>query len=140
MRVLRDDTGLVGLRNVSEDHVDHADQEAVVLGLPGIVDDGDDVGALLGHVHQVPSHSVRELNRVDNARRAHDIRNMGDSGSGGSTEVEDSSARHNSGLRDTANNRSSDLGAVGVPNTIFYLLAIDLDADAFLVVDGFAGD
>ena len=140
MRVLCDDTCLVGLGNVGEDNVDHADQEAVVLGLPGVVDDGDDVGALLGHIHQVPTHSVRELNSVDNAGRAHDIGNVRDSGSRGSSEVEDSSAWDNSGLRDAANNRSCDLGAVGVPHTIFYLLAVDLDADALLVVDRLTGD
>lgn len=58
MRVLCDDTGLIGLCDVSEDYVDHADQEAIVLRLPGVVDDGDDVGALLGHVDQVSAHSV----------------------------------------------------------------------------------
>lgn len=79
MRILCDDTGLVGLGHVCEDYVDHADQEAIILGLPGVVDDGDDVGALLGHVDQVSSYSMRELNSVDNAGRADDIRHVRDS-------------------------------------------------------------
>lgn len=79
MRVLCDDTCLIGLCNISEDYIDHADQEAIILGLPGIVDDGDDVGALLGHVHKVSTHSVRELNSVDDAGRTNDVGHVGDS-------------------------------------------------------------
>ena len=104
MRVLCDDTGLIGLCDVGEDYVDHADQEAIVLRLPGVVDDGDDVGAFLGHVDQVSAHSVRELNSVDDASGADDVGNVGDSGARGAAEVKDLAARDDAGLGDAANN------------------------------------
>jgi hypothetical protein len=49
---------LVGLRHVGEDAVDHGDEHAVFVGVARVLDNGDDVGALLGHVDQVTSRPI----------------------------------------------------------------------------------
>jgi predicted xylose isomerase-like sugar epimerase len=43
-------TGLIGLSNISEDNIDHRHEHSVLLGMSGILDNWDDVGALLSHV------------------------------------------------------------------------------------------
>ena len=48
-----ENTRLIGLSHISEDNVHHGHKHAVLLGVSGILDDGDHVGALLGHVHEV---------------------------------------------------------------------------------------
>ena len=40
--------GLVRLSNIGKDDIDHADKHAVLVWVPGILDDGNNVGALLG--------------------------------------------------------------------------------------------
>lgn len=58
-------TGLIGLGDISEDHVDHRHEHSVFLGVSSILDNGDHVGALLGHVDQVTADSLGELNGID---------------------------------------------------------------------------
>jgi len=43
-----DDTRLIRLGNISKDTVNHGDELTVFEGVTGILDDGDDVGTLLG--------------------------------------------------------------------------------------------
>ncbi len=62
-----DDTGLVGLGDVGEDRVDHADDHAILVRMAGVLDDGNDVRAFLGDVEEVSARAVRELDCVDNA-------------------------------------------------------------------------
>jgi len=136
-----DDTGLIGLGDISKDNIDHADQHAVLVGMTGILDDRDDVGALLGHVDQIASRAVRELDSVDKTLGSDNISNVGDSGSVGSSEVEDLLARGNVDVINTSENTGSDLGAERVPDTVLNLGAIDtLNGDSLLTVDGLAGD
>ena len=65
VRVESDDTGLVGLSDIGEHDVDHADEHSVLVRMTGVLDDRNDVGSLLGHVDQVAAGSVRELDCVD---------------------------------------------------------------------------
>jgi len=65
--VQADDSGLVGLGDVGEDDVDHADQHAVSERVAGVLDDGDDVGAVRGHGDQVSAGAVGEFDGVDAA-------------------------------------------------------------------------
>ena len=83
LRVESDDARLVGLRDVGEDGVHHADEHAVLLRVARLLDDGDDVGALLGHVDEVTAGAVRELNAVDDTLGADDVRAVGHGGAGG---------------------------------------------------------
>lgn len=44
---------LVRLCNICEDDIHHGHQHAVLGRMPGVLNDGDDIGPLLGHVDQV---------------------------------------------------------------------------------------
>lgn len=65
MGVQADDTSLVRLGNIGEDAVDHGDEHAVLQRVTGVLDNGDDVGAVSGHVDKVTAGTVGELNSVD---------------------------------------------------------------------------
>lgn len=71
--VKTDDTGLVRLGNIGEDAVDHADEHTVLKGVTGILDDGNNVGAVSSHVDQVTAGTVRELDSVDGTSGSDDI-------------------------------------------------------------------
>ena len=136
-----DNTGLVRLRNISKDDIDHADQHAVLVGVTSILDDGDDIGALLGHVDQVTSRAVRELDSVDKTFGSNDIGNVGNGGAGSSAEIEDLLAGGNVNVVNTSENTGSDLGAERVPDTVLDFDTIStLDRDALLTIDRFARD
>ena len=51
---------LVRLCHISEHHVHHGHQHAVLLWVASILNDGDHVGALLGHVDQVTATARKE--------------------------------------------------------------------------------
>lgn len=97
-----DDTGLVGLGDISKDCVDHGDKHPVLVGVTGILDDGDDVGALLGHVQELAAGAGSKLNGVDSAGGADKVRDVGNSGAGRSAEVQDLGARAHPDVADTA--------------------------------------
>ena len=81
------DSGLIGLGNVSENTVNHADEHSVFVGVSGILDDGDDVGSLLRDVEKISAGSVGEFNGVDETFWSDDVRDVGNSGSRGSTKI-----------------------------------------------------
>ena len=56
---------LVRLCDIREDNINHADQHPVPCRVPGILNNGDHIGPLLGHIDKVPSTPVRELNSID---------------------------------------------------------------------------
>ena len=85
--VQRDDTRLVGLRNVGKDDVDHANEHPVLEGVPGILNDWNYVGAGLGHVDEVAPGTVGELYSVDTAGGTDNVGNVGDGCSGCSSKV-----------------------------------------------------
>lgn len=60
-----EDTGLIGLGDVGEDHINHGYEHSVLLGVSGVLNDGDDVGSLLGHVDEITAGSLGELDGVD---------------------------------------------------------------------------
>lgn len=138
-----DDTGLVGLGDIGEDAVDHADEHAVLLGVSGVLDDGDDVGSLLGHGDELSAGSVGELDGVDDALWADDVGDVRDRGTGRGTEVQDLLARRDEQLVETTHDTGGQLGSEGVPDTVLDLGGWDtvllgglLDGDALLAVDG----
>jgi hypothetical protein len=104
MGIEADDTGLIGLGNVGEDAVNHRHEHAVLQGVTGVLDDGDDLGSLVrngtvlmnrypyvcavrSHVDQITSRPVGELDGKDGAFWSDDISNMGDAGSTGCSEI-----------------------------------------------------
>jgi len=140
MRILSDDSCLIRLGNIGKNYIHHTHKEPIVLRLTGVVDDGDDIGSLLSHIDQIPTHPVRKLDCIDNSSWADDVGNVRDSGPRGTTQVEDFSSRDDPGLRDAADHRGSDLRSVRVPHTVFHFLGVDLHTDALLVVDRLPGD
>jgi len=81
------DTRLIGLGDVGEDDVDHGDEHAVAQGVAGVFDDGDDVGAVRGHVDEVAAGAVGELDGEDGARGADDVGDVRDRRPGCGSEV-----------------------------------------------------
>jgi len=138
--VERDDTGLIRLRDIGEDAIDHADQHAVAERLAGVLDDRDDVRALLGHVGKITSRAVRELNSINNAIRADHVRNMRNSGTRRTTQVQDSHTRLDRHVTDAADDRSSNLGTERVPHTVLDLLFILLNRNTLLAIHTLTGD
>lgn len=147
-----DNTGLIGLGNVGEDTVDHADEHAVLERVTGVLNDGDNVGAVGGHVDKVSARTVGEFDGEDGTGRTDDIGNVRDGSTRGSTEVEDLAARLDVNVVHTTENTGGQLRTEGVPDTIFGLggcgsIAVGLvgasvggvDADALLAVDGLTG-
>lgn len=139
-----DDTRLVGLGDVGEDDVDHLDEHSVFLRVSGVVDDGDDVGSLLGHTDQLSTGTVREFDGVDDTVGADNVRDVGDGRARGGTEVEDLGSGFDVDVVQTAQDTSSKLTPKRVPHSVldFFLLAVRVgggDADPLLAVDGFAG-
>jgi len=71
------DSSLIGLGDISEDHVNHGHEHSVFLGMSGILDDGDDVGSLLSHVHEISSGSLGELDTIDGTFWSDEVSDMG---------------------------------------------------------------
>lgn len=59
------DSSLIGLGNISEDHVAHRHEHAVLLGVTGVLNNRDDIGTLLRHVDEVTADTLGELDGVD---------------------------------------------------------------------------
>lgn len=124
--IQRHNTALIRLGNVGENRVYHANQHAVLVRMASVLDDGDDVGPLLGHIDQIAAGTVRELHGVDKAFGTHNVGHMGDCGSGSTAQIQDLGARWHVNLLNAAQNGSSQLGAEGIPHTVLNLLAIGL--------------
>lgn len=58
------DSCLVGLRYVGKDAVHHAADHPVLVRVTGVLHDGDDVGPLLRHVHEVTARAVGEFHGI----------------------------------------------------------------------------
>ena len=140
MHILWDDSCLVRLSNVSEYHINHSNQKSVILWFSRIVDYGDYVGTLLSHVDQISPHSMRKLNTVDNSSRTNDVWDVRDSSAWSCSQVEDPTSGTNTYLSHSTCNWGCDFGSVRIPNTIFNLLAVNLNTDAFLIVNRFSRD
>mmetsp|Transcript_17504 Transcript_17504/g.44785 ORF Transcript_17504/g.44785 Transcript_17504/m.44785 type:complete len:348 (+) Transcript_17504:77-1120(+) len=138
VRVERYDARLVRLRHIGEDNVDHSDQHAVLQRVARVLDDGDHVGPLLGHVDQVAAGAVRELDRVDNARLADNVGDVRDGGARGGTEVEDLGTRLDPKVVHATQHSGGELGAEGVPHAVLRLYVVLLDGNALLTVDRLA--
>lgn len=152
MGVETDDTGLIGLSNVGENAVDHAHEHAVLERVTGVLNDGNNVGAVGGHVDKISAGTVGELDGEDGTSGTDDIGNVRDGSTRGSTEVEDLAAGLDVNVVHTTENTGSQLRTERVPDTVFGLggcgsIAVGLvgasvggiDADALLAVDGLTG-
>mmetsp|Transcript_26151 Transcript_26151/g.43769 ORF Transcript_26151/g.43769 Transcript_26151/m.43769 type:complete len:327 (-) Transcript_26151:93-1073(-) len=139
--VVAEDTGLVGLRDISEHHVNHADQHAVLHGVTGILDNGDHICALLGHVHQVTSGALRELNCVHETGGSDQIGAMGDGGARRGTEVKQVGSGLDVDVVHTTEDSGGQLGAERIPHAVLGLGTVRvLVGDTLLAVHAFSGN
>jgi len=106
VRIEGNDTGLVWLRDIGEDAINHADEHSVLVRVSGVLDNRNNICPRLGHVEQISSRAVRELDSVDESFRADDVGNMGHSGARGGAQVKDLLARGDMNFVDTAENSS----------------------------------
>lgn len=64
------------LLTIGKDDIDHADEHPVFCGVTSVLDDGDDVGPLLGHVDEITSTSVREFDGVNGSLGSDNVGDM----------------------------------------------------------------
>lgn len=149
-----DNTGLIGLSHIGKDAVDHTDKHAVLERVTGILDDGDDVCAVGGHVDQITTGTVRKLDGVDGTGRTDNIGDVRDGSSRGGTEVENLATGLHVDVLHTTEDTGSQLGTERVPHTVLDLCGCgsvltsggitsgrggSINGDAFLAVDGNTG-
>ena len=108
VRVQRHDARLVRLRDVGEHAVDHAHEHPVLEGVAGVLDDGDDVRAALGHVEQIPAGTVREFHGVHVPLGTDDVGHVGDGRAGRGAEVQDLGAGFDPYVVDTPQDGGGD--------------------------------
>jgi len=104
-----DDTGLIGLGNIGEDAVDHADEHTVLERVTGVLDDGDDVGTVGSHVDKITAGTVRELDGVNGTSGSDDISNVRNRSTRSSTEVKDLAAGLHVDILETTEDTSGNL-------------------------------
>jgi hypothetical protein len=147
--VQTNNTGLIGLRNIGKDAVDHADQHAVLERVTGILNNGDDVGAVGSHVDQITTGAVGEFNSENSSLGTNNVSDVRHTGTRRSTKVQHLAAGAHVDVVDTTEDTRRQLGSEGVPHAVFdaaggRVLAVcgvgrGSDADALLAVDALAG-
>jgi hypothetical protein len=142
--VQADNTGLVRLGNVGEDNVDHGDEHTVAQRVTGVLNNGDDIGAVSSHADQVTARTVGEFDSVDVSGRSNDISDVTDGCTAGGTKVEHLGARAHVDVIQTTENTGSQLTTEGVPDTVLglgngtILSRRRLNRNALLTIDGLA--
>lgn len=81
--VVSQNSSLIGLGDIGEDNINHRYEHSVFLGVSSIFNDGDDVSTLLGHVDEITSDTLGELNGVDVTLGSDEVTDVRDSGTGG---------------------------------------------------------
>lgn len=153
MCVEADDTGLIWLSDVGEDAINHADEHAVFEWVTGVLNNGDDVGAVRSHVDQIATGTVGELDGEDSASWANDVGDMRDRGARCRTQVKHLAAGLHVNVLQSTQDTSGQLGTERIPYAVFGLgsggsiaigriasdLARSIDGNALLAVDSLAG-
>jgi hypothetical protein len=107
------------LLTIGEDDIDHADEHPVLCRVTGVLDDGDNVGPLLGHVDEISSTSVRELDSVYGSLGSDNVGNVGYRGTAvrarNSIRIKRHQlpSRHSSSARSTDSRSSSEVEHLG---------------------------
>lgn len=136
-----DNTGLIGLGNIGEDNVNHGNEHTVAERVSGVLDDGNNVGAVGGHANQITARTVGELNSVDVSGRPDNISDVTDGGTTGRSKVENFGTRLHVDIIETAQDTGGKLGTEGVPHTVLDLsdgaifTGRGLDSNALLAID-----
>lgn len=143
---------LIGLGNVGEDAVDHADEHPVFERVTGIFDNRDDVCPLCRQTDQITSTAVTELHSVHHTSRSDNVGNVTDTRTRGSAEVQNFGAGAHEDCFETTEDTCGKLAAEGVPHTVFGFCGGwgagvgvvgcegSVDGKTLFAVGGFTGD
>ena len=63
---------LIRLSHIGKDAVHHTNQHAVLERVSGILNDGNDVGAGLGHFDEITAGALRKFHGIDSSTRSND--------------------------------------------------------------------
>lgn len=143
LSVQGDNSSLIGLGDVTEDAINHTNKHSVLKRLSGILQDRDNIWSLLGHVGQITSRSVGELNSIDATLWSDHVRDVGDGSTVCRTEIEDLGTRADGHLANTSNNCSTELRSEGIPDSVLDLLSGSLrsiNLNSLLSVNRFSGN
>lgn len=88
-----ENTGLIWLSDIGEDDINHRYEHSVLLGMSGILNNGDDICTLLSHVDEIATDTLGEFNSVYGSLWANHIGDMGHGGTSCGSDVEDLAAR-----------------------------------------------
>jgi hypothetical protein len=102
-------TGLIGLGDISENHVDHRHEHSVFLRVSSILDNWDHVSTLLSHVDKITADSLGEFDSVDSALGSDQVGNVGAGSTGSTTKVKDLAARFDENVTDTTDDGCGNL-------------------------------
>lgn len=144
MGIEANNTSLIWLSNIGKYTVNHSNQHSVAEWVTGILNNGDDVGAVSGHSDQVTSRAVGEFNGVDGTRWANNVSYVTDGCSAGSSKIKDLGAWLHGDLLNTAKNTGGQLASEWIPYTVFdfgcwgiSVLRWRLDGDSLFTIDSF---
>ena len=87
VRVESHNTGLIRLRNISKYTVHHTNKHTVFKRVTGVLNNGDDIGSGFGHVEEITSGSVGELDRIHISFWSHNVGYVRHRCTGSSAEV-----------------------------------------------------
>ena len=104
---------LVGLCDISEDTIDHADKHAVLLWVSRILDDWDDVRTLLSDVDQIAARPVRKLDGIHSTLLTDQIRHVRHRSAGCGAEIQHFGTRLHPNRIDATKDRSGKPGRSG---------------------------
>jgi len=119
--VQRNNTSLVRLGDVSEDDIHKREEHAVLVRMPGIFNDWDDVRALLGHVYKITTRPCRELDRIYQPLRTNYVGDVTDTGTTSSAKVENLCTWGDVNLIQTTQYTSSQFATERVPDAVLGL-------------------
>ena len=65
MCIVSNDTGLIGLGNIGENYIDHANKHPIFKGMPSILYDGNNIWALFSDIDEITSRSMTEFDSIN---------------------------------------------------------------------------
>ena len=108
MTIERDNAGLIGLRDIGKDRIDHANEHAIFEGMAGIFNNRDNIGAFAGYSQQITARSMTEFHGIDRARRSDNVGNVRNRRAGGGSNVQYLGAGLNPNVIDASQNGGGD--------------------------------
>ena len=119
-------SSLIGLSDVGKNDVDHWHEHSVLLGVSSVLDDWNNIGSFLGHVHQVSTWSLGELHSVDATSWTYEVSDVRHCGATCCTNIENLRPRFHVNLTNSANYCRCNFWPKRVPDSVLCLGGIFL--------------